>query len=205
MIYLDNAATSFPKPRRVIDEQARCMRLYCGNPGRGSHALSLAASEKIYECRTEAASLFGSRFPENVIFTMNTTMSINTVIKGNLKSGDHVLLSDMEHNAVLRPILKLARAGLISYDVYPTFPDDPSRRDAYICEAIERLISGRTTLMIAHRLSTLRKANKIIVIDRGRVIEFGSHDELMALKGKYYRLIEIQSMGKQRDDLTVPS
>ena len=66
-----------------------------------------------------------------------------------------------------------------------------------IQQAIERLISGRTTLMIAHRLSTLRKANKIIVVDKGRIIENGSHDELMALKGKYYKLIEIQSLSEK--------
>ena len=79
-----------------------------------------------------------------------------------------------------------------------------SETESLIQEAIERLISGRTTLMIAHRLSTLRKANKIIVVDQGRVIEFGSHEELMALKGKYYKLIQIQSMGQNREGLTVP-
>jgi ATP-binding cassette subfamily B protein len=62
-----------------------------------------------------------------------------------------------------------------------------------IQSAIERLISGRTTLMIAHRLSTLRKANKIIVVDKGEIIEFGSHDELMELKGEFYQMKKIQS------------
>ena len=107
--YLDNAATSFPKPRSVTEEQARCMRLYCGNPGRGSHKLSLAASEKIFECREVAATLFGVAAPERVFFTLNNTHGLNTVIKGILRKGDHVLLSDMEHNAVFRPIYKLAR------------------------------------------------------------------------------------------------
>lgn len=69
-----------------------------------------------------------------------------------------------------------------------------SETEHLIQDAIEKLISGRTTLMIAHRLSTLRKANKIIVVDQGKIIEFGSPEELMALKGKYYKLIEIQSM-----------
>ncbi len=72
-----------------------------------------------------------------------------------------------------------------------------SETENQIQTAIERLISGRTTLMIAHRLSTLRKANKIIVVDNGKIIEFGSHDELMALKGKFYRLIKIQSMSEE--------
>ena len=103
--------------------------------------------------------------------------------------------------SIARAVLK--NPSILVFDEATAAVD--SETENLIQEAIERLISGRTTLMIAHRLSTLRKANKIIVIDRGRVIEFGSHDELMALKGKYYRLIEIQSMGKQRDDLTVPS
>ena len=80
-----------------------------------------------------------------------------------------------------------------------------SETENLIQSAIERLISGRTTLMIAHRLSTLRKANKIIVVDKGSIIEFGSHDELMALKGKYYKLIQIQSMGQNKGEgLTIP-
>ena len=72
-----------------------------------------------------------------------------------------------------------------------------SETEHLIQEAIERLIRGRTTLMIAHRLSTLKNANKIAVVDQGRIIEFGSPEELMAKKGKYYKLIQIQSMGEQ--------
>ena len=72
-----------------------------------------------------------------------------------------------------------------------------SETEELIQQAIERLISGRTTLMIAHRLSTLRKANRILVVDKGRIIENGSHEELMALKGKYYKLIQIQSMSQK--------
>ncbi|MCH5199259.1 MAG: ATP-binding cassette domain-containing protein, partial [Oscillospiraceae bacterium] len=72
-----------------------------------------------------------------------------------------------------------------------------SETEHLIQGAIENLIRGRTTLMIAHRLSTLRKANKIVVVDKGRIIECGTPDELMALQGKYYKLIQIQSMGEQ--------
>jgi selenocysteine lyase/cysteine desulfurase len=62
-VYLDNAATSFPKPPAVVSEIDRCMRTYCGNPGRGSHILSLRAAEKVYECREALAELFGSSHP----------------------------------------------------------------------------------------------------------------------------------------------
>jgi ATP-binding cassette subfamily B protein len=103
--------------------------------------------------------------------------------------------------SIARAVLK--NPSILVFDEATAAVD--SETENLIQEAIERLISGRTTLMIAHRLSTLRKANKIIVLDQGRIIECGSHDELMALKGKYHRLIEIQAMGKHQDGLTVPN
>ncbi len=103
--------------------------------------------------------------------------------------------------SIARAVLK--NPSILVFDEATAAVD--SETENLIQEAIERLISGRTTLMIAHRLSTLRKANKIVVLDQGRIIECGSHDELMALKGKYHRLIEIQAMGKHQDGLTVPN
>ncbi len=72
-----------------------------------------------------------------------------------------------------------------------------SETEHLIQEAIERLISGRTTIMIAHRLSTLSRATKIVVVDNGEIIECGSPEELLAMKGKYYKLVEIQSMSER--------
>ena len=89
----------------------------------------------------------------------------------------------------------LKNPGVLIFDEATSAVD--SETEKLIQDAIDRLIRGRTTLMIAHRLSTLRKANKIIVVDKGNIIEFGSPDELMALKGKYYKLIKIQSMSEQ--------
>lgn len=155
MIYLDNAATSFPKPRRVAEEQLRCMQLYGGNPGRGSHTLALAAAEKIYECREELASFFASPNPENVIFTINTTMALNTAIKGLLRQGDHVLISDMEHNAVFRPIYKLARDGVITYDVFETFPTVPTRSKEMICASVLEHIRPNTRMLICAHASNI--------------------------------------------------
>ncbi len=95
--------------------------------------------------------------------------------------------------SIARAVLK--NPSLLIFDEATSAVD--SETEKLIQEAIERLIRGRTTLMIAHRLSTLRKANKILVVDKGEIIESGSHEELMALQGKYYKLIQIQSMSEQ--------
>lgn len=158
MIYLDNAATSFPKPTPVILEQARCMRFYCGNAGRGSHALALAAAEKIYECRSALADFLGTAGAERIVFTANTTMALNTVIKGVLRKGDHVLISDMEHNAVLRPLAKMAAQERITYTIFPTFPNDPSRTDGQILASILERIRPDTRLLICAHASNICSA-----------------------------------------------
>lgn len=119
MIYLDNAATTFPKPRRVVQAVYRCIDEYCGNPGRGSHALAMAAAEQIYTCREALCELLGAPSPERILFTQNTTYALNLAIKGLLKAGDHVLISELEHNAVRRPVCRLAAEGRITYDVFP--------------------------------------------------------------------------------------
>lgn len=155
IIYFDNAATSFPKPNEVLLEMMKCMRQYGGNPGRGTHSLSLAAAEKIYTCRERVAELFGSNHPENVCFTVNTTAAINLVLKGILREGDHVLISDMEHNAVLRPIEKLVREKGISYDVFPTFVTDRNRSAAKICTSIARMCKSNTRMLICSHASNI--------------------------------------------------
>ena len=115
MIYLDNAATSWPKPDCVPNAIAEAIRRYGGNPGRGGHRLALAAGELLYETRERAASFFGCDDPFRVSFTQNITMAINLVLKGFLRPGDHVLVSPMEHNAVMRPLTAMG----IEYDILP--------------------------------------------------------------------------------------
>lgn len=97
--------------------------------------------------------------------------------------------------SIARAVLK--NPGILIFDEATSAVD--SETEKLIQDAIDRLIRGRTTLMIAHRLSTLRKANKIIVVDKGNIIEFGSPEELMTLKGKYYKLIKIQSMSEKAE------
>lgn len=92
--------------------------------------------------------------------------------------------------SIARAVLK--NPSILVFDEATASVD--SETEHLIQEAIERLISGRTTIMIAHRLSTLSKANKIVVVDNGEIIECGTPEELMAMKGKYYRLVQIQTM-----------
>ena len=155
LIYLDNAATSYPKPPEVYSEVVRALIQYGGNPGRGSHRLSLMASEKIYECREAAALLFGASELERVFFTLNATYALNTVIKGVLRRGDHVLISDMEHNAVFRPIYRLARQGEITYDVFKSYCGDAQRSAVKICGDIAGRMRKNTRLLICTHQSNI--------------------------------------------------
>ena len=155
LIYFDNAATSFPKPRSVIEETVRCMTEYGGNAGRGTHALARAAAEKIYECRTLAAAHFGVDDPARVIFTLNTTTALNTVLKGLLREGDHVLLSDIEHNAVLRPLARLEREGRITSDTFPSMLGDERRSAVRICAGIAKRMTKDTRMVVCSHASNL--------------------------------------------------
>ena len=155
MIYLDNAATSFPKPVITVKEVLRCMTQYCGNPGRGGHSLSLEAAKKVFECRCEAAELIGSPDPEGIVFTQNTTHALNLVIKGLLGAGDHVIISDIEHNSVLRPLARLAAEGVIEYSVFPTRTLDKNRSPSLICAGIARRMKPNTRAVICSHASNV--------------------------------------------------
>jgi len=124
MIYFDNAATTFPKPPEVGNAVLRHMHERGGNPGRGAHPLALAAAEAVYDARSEMASFFGSEKPENVIFTQNATHALNLAIFGAVKSGDHILISNLEHNSVFRPVAELCRKGLASYSIFGALGDE---------------------------------------------------------------------------------
>ena len=107
MIYLDNAATTFPKPQWVLKSSFDALRVGA-NPGRSGYKLSLNASQKLFGCRQKAAAFFNLENLENCILTPSCTISLNTVIYGTLKKGDHVVISSLEHNSVLRPVKRLS-------------------------------------------------------------------------------------------------
>ncbi len=112
MVYLDNAATTLKKPFAVYQAVLDAMINYGANPGRSAHRLSMKLSEKIYEAREELSALFNAGSPERIIFTNNATEALNIAIQGSVKPGDHILVSSMEHNSVLRPVKHLEDKGV---------------------------------------------------------------------------------------------
>lgn len=103
-VYLDNSSTTYPKPKQVIDGMYNYMLKIGGNAGRGNYSNSLESNRFLYNAREAVCDFFGFDSPSNVIFTNNVTTSLNILIKGILKAGDHVITSSMEHNSVIRPL-----------------------------------------------------------------------------------------------------
>lgn len=118
-IYLDNAATSFPKPASVYQAVDDALRHRGGSPGRGSHHMALEAGRLLMACRDTAAGFFGIRDASRVVFTGNATEALNLALFGLLNPGDRVVTSTMEHNAVLRPLQALQTRGLKVVKVPP--------------------------------------------------------------------------------------
>lgn len=119
MIYFDNGATSRPKPEEVYDAFNYYVREVGTSPGRGSYNLAVQASRMLYKSRKVVCRFFDCAADTNVVFTKNSTEAMNLFFNGFLNTGDHVLISPFEHNAVLRPLETLKRAGIITYTVLP--------------------------------------------------------------------------------------
>ena len=148
-IYLDNASTSFPKAPTV----ATAMSDYITNRGininRGSYSLAYDVEDIIYTTRQRLNTLFNGHDPSHVIFTQNVTMSLNMVIKGLLKAGDHVLVSSMEHNAVMRPLTQLLDKG-ITFDIISC-----DKTGSIQLESMDSLIRPNTVAMIINHASNV--------------------------------------------------
>ena len=155
-VYFDNAATSFPKPKRVLYEVNRCISEYCGNPGRSSHRLSVAASEAIYDARSALAVFFGCRKPENVIFTLNATYALNIAIRSFVRRGDRVLISNVEHNSVIRP-LHAVGADLRIFDSF-------RGKQTILAEVEKHLQSGIDAVVCNHASNICSAVNPVMEI-----------------------------------------
>ena len=149
MIYLDNGATSFPKPLSVRQNVDISLKKFSANPGRSGHSLSLRAAKEIFECRKRLKELFNVNSEEEIIFTENCTMALNTVIFGLLSEGDHILISSMEHNSVTRPLESLKDKGV----TYSTF--DYSYDDNETVDNVRNLIKPETKLVICTHASNV--------------------------------------------------
>ena len=119
MIYLDNAATTFPKPESVFHGMDTFMRTSAANPGRSGHRRAVEAEAMINETRRLLARLFGCSRPERIVFTLNATDALNMAIKGLLRPGDHAITSVLEHNSVSRPLNQLEQNGTIALTRLP--------------------------------------------------------------------------------------
>jgi cysteine desulfurase family protein len=149
MIYLDNAATSWPKPPEVLSAMADVLELAGGNPGRSGHRLSIAAARVIYDTREEIANFFGASNPLKVIFTNNSTHALNIAISGLLKPGDRVITGSMEHNSVMRPLRVLEKEGLDLHVVHC------ANDGSLAVEDVARALDKNTKLVVLNHSSNV--------------------------------------------------
>jgi len=149
MIYLDNAATSWPKPPPVIHAMTDFLERVGGNPGRSGHRLSIAAGRIVYDAREAIAELFNAPDPLRVIFTLNATHAINIALNGPLRPGDHVVTTGIEHNAVMRPLRTFEKIG-VQLTIIPCAHDGTlDLADA------ERAITPGTRLVVVNHASNV--------------------------------------------------
>ena len=148
-IYLDQASTSFPKAPGVAQAMMDYLTMNGSNVNRGCYSSAYSAEEVIYETRQLLAELFHFSRCKNVIFTPNITTSLNFILKGLLKPGNHILVSAMEHNAVMRPIVQLAACG-ISFDRIPCRKDG-----SMLLEQVEPLIRPETKAIVTLHASNV--------------------------------------------------
>jgi selenocysteine lyase/cysteine desulfurase len=135
------------------------MEAHGGNPGRGAHPLALAAAEAVYDARSEVASFFGSEKPENVVFTQNATHSLNLAIFGTVKGGEHILISNLEHNSVFRPVAELYRCGVASYSVFDALGDGEET-----LSNIKKSVRRNTKIVVTTHVSNV--CGKVLPLER---------------------------------------
>ncbi len=147
-IYLDNAATSSPKPRTVVSAVRDAAVKYSANPGRGGHSKARLSGEMIYSVRSQTAEFFNAPSAENVVFCANCTTALNTAVQGTL-SNCRVIISPFEHNAVVRPLAMLESRGVVC-DIAEYYPDEDEQ-----VRAFERLIRHDTKAIVCTHASNV--------------------------------------------------
>jgi cysteine desulfurase family protein len=162
MIYLDNAATSFPKPEAVYQALDRFARQDLANPGRAGHKMALAAERALDDARHLLNQLFHGEAPERFVFTLNCTDALNMAFKGVLAEGDHVITSDLEHNSVSRPLRKMELDGCIT--LTRVRADGGGTVDP---DAVRRAVTPRTRLIaLTHASNVLGTVQPVAEVGR---------------------------------------
>ena len=170
MIYLDNAATTFPKPFKVYQEMFDYMKTSAANPGRGTHDMSIIAATKVLETRQIIGNLFNIDNIFNIVFTSNATDSLNIAIKGILMNGDHVITTVLEHNSVLRPLNKLRKN-----EVTTTFLDMDENGFVNLSDLKKNIKKNTKAIIINHAsnvIGTIQDIEKIGEIAKANGIVF---------------------------------
>src|SRR5881394_213832 len=162
MIYLDNAATSFPKPEAVYQALDRFARTDLANPGRAGHKMALAAERILDDARHLLNQFFHGEGPERFVFTLNCTDALNMAFKGVLADGDHVITTDLEHNSVSRPLRQLELDGRITLTRVPA--DSGGTIDP---DAVRRALTPRTRLVaLTHASNVLGTVQPVAAVGR---------------------------------------
>jgi len=157
MIYLDNAATSWPKPESVYRAMDEFARRHAGNPGRSGHRMAVESEKRVQGCREAVARLLHAESADRVILTLNATDSLNIALKGFLRRGDHVITSRTEHNSINRPLSRMAAEEFLTFDQADSAPDG-----SVTVENIDKLIRKETRLIaITHGSNVLGVVNPV--------------------------------------------
>lgn len=143
MIYLDNAATSYPKPKNVTDRITELLSDVVGTPGRGNHVTAAKATFGVSSVRRAYADFFNLLEEYRIVFTYSATDALNMAIKGFVNKGDHVVITHTEHNSVSRPLNAMARDGFISLDVAPC-----SKEGYVLVDEFRKLVTEKTRLVV---------------------------------------------------------
>lgn len=180
IVYLDHAATSWPKPPEVFEAMRIAMEEAAANPGRGSHRMAVKASRVLYETRRTLADLFGVKNPNDIALTSNTTEALNLAIKGYLREGDHVIATMIEHNSVRRPLEYLKRTRGVQVDYIPV--NEEGQLDVQLIEGAFR---SNTRLVVCSHSSNLL----------GSIVPLVEIGELVKRKGAVLLVDAAQSAG----------
>jgi len=186
LIYLDNAATTFPKPEKVYDFMHEFYQKHGVNPGRSGYDATLETEEVVYNTRKMLTEFFNGTDPNYLTFSYNASDSLNMIIQGMVEKGDHVVSTNVEHNSVLRPLNVLQRDGVCEVTYVPF--DNRGYMDP---DDIKKAIKTNTKMVI------MNHGSNVI----GTVQPVTDVGEICRKAGIYFTVDASQTAGAQKIDI----